>query len=173
MHILDIAENSITAGAKRIEVAVAEDSANDTFTVRVEDDGRGIDMEKKSNDPYYTTKEKKKKFGLGIPFLRQAAEMCDGSFNIGPRSQGGTSVTAKFRLSHIDRMPLGDIGATMSALVCGNPDADFAFAYDKDGHAYRFDTAELRRELDGLPLSTPQVLKYIKDELNDAIRRAG
>ncbi|HOI37228.1 MAG TPA: ATP-binding protein, partial [Bacillota bacterium] len=43
MHILDIAQNSIAAGAKMVRIDVVEDHAADTMTITVADDGSGMD----------------------------------------------------------------------------------------------------------------------------------
>ncbi|HBK61834.1 MAG TPA: ATP-binding protein, partial [Firmicutes bacterium] len=43
MHILDIAQNSIAAGAKVVRIDVVEDAAADTMTITVADDGSGMD----------------------------------------------------------------------------------------------------------------------------------
>ena len=43
LHILDIAENSIAADARRVEITVEEDVVDDRLRVSVQDDGRGMD----------------------------------------------------------------------------------------------------------------------------------
>jgi hypothetical protein len=170
LHILDIAENSVNAGASHIEISIRESKEEDSFTLRVDDDGRGIDVEKKRRDPYFTSKDSKK-FGLGIPLLKQAAEWCEGGFSLSPREEGGTTLLARFRKSHIDMKPLGDVGSTVAVLVAGHPDIAYCVRYERDGDSYRFDTAELRKELEDLPLETPAVLEYIRQNINDGIRR--
>ena len=42
LHILDLAQNSIRAGAKNIVIRVLEDNAADTFMVSIADDGCGM-----------------------------------------------------------------------------------------------------------------------------------
>lgn len=170
LHILDISENSIEAGASRVEIEIREDTAHDRFTLLVRDNGRGVDPGKKDRDLFYTSK-KGKRFGLGIPLLRQAAEECDGEFSIAPGQEGGTVLSAAFRRSHIDMKPLGDVGATVSTLVAGHPEVDYLLLYEMDGAAYRFDTTKLRAELEELPLNVPAVLQYIECEVNEGIRR--
>jgi hypothetical protein len=170
LHILDIAENSINAGASHIEISIRESMEEDAFTLRVDDDGRGIDVEQKKRDPYFTSKDSKK-FGLGIPLLKQAAEWCEGGFSLSPGKGGGTTLLARFRRSHIDLKPLGDVGSTVAVLVAGHPEIAYCVRYERDGHSYRFDTEELRKELEDLPLQTPPVLEYIRENINDGIRR--
>ena len=169
LHILDIAENSVNAGAKKVEVSIKEDKAADRFTLRIEDDGKGITA-KKIADPYFTGKTGKK-FGLGIPLLAQAARECDGRISIDSRKPRGTSITADFRMSHADMKPLGDVGSTIAVLACGHPETDFMVRYERDGSEFSLDTGQLREKLGGVPLFAPMVFKYIKDEINEGIRR--
>lgn len=171
LHLLDIAENSIDAGADRIDIVIAESPAQDLFTFSVSDNGRGMDAEtlKKASDPFFTTKSVRS-FGLGISLLKQAAEECNGSFSMESAPGKGTHATAMFQLSHIDRKPLGDLGASMMVLISGHPEIDFTLTYRRDGFCYSFDTAELKKNLEGAPINLPEVLKLIQDDINEGIR---
>ena len=44
-HILDIAENSIRAGAGIVEIIINEDSAKDLLTIEINDNGSGMTKE--------------------------------------------------------------------------------------------------------------------------------
>jgi hypothetical protein len=59
----------------------------------------------------------------------------------------------------------------VAVLATGHRNIDFVLLYEKDDLSYRFDTGELKRELGGLLPSAPEVLQYIRDEVNDGIRR--
>ncbi len=168
--MLDIAENSVRAGADKILLEVTDSARDDLFVIRIRDNGRGIETSCKGNDPFYTSKPGKK-FGLGIPLLAQAAEQAQGSFEISPIKSGGTEVRVEFKRSHIDLMPLGDIGSTVSVLVCGHPDIDFEVVFLDDAGEFRLSTFSLREELEGVPLNNPQVLEYIRQEIQEASRR--
>jgi anti-sigma regulatory factor (Ser/Thr protein kinase) len=172
LHILDIAENSVAAGAHRIAVSIEEDRENDRFTLEIGDDGKGMDEDalRMVTDPFYTTKTVRK-IGLGLPLLKQSAQECEGSFSITSEKGRGTTTTAVFRLSHIDRKPLGDIGATLVVLIAGNPAIDFSLAYRSDGYVYRFDTAEIRQDLGEIPIHSPEVLKLIRKHIDDGVRK--
>lgn len=175
LHILDIVENSIDAGAGLIEIVLTEDSAADRFAITIKDNGRGMTEEtiQKVLDPFFSTKTvRTKKFGLGIPFFAQAAEECHGKFAISSKEGKGTVISAEFQNSHIDRKPLGDMGATMMVLISGHPEIDYLFTYRKDGFSYKLDTAELKKELNDVPINLPDVLKLIKEDINEAIREA-
>lgn len=171
LHILDIAENSIAAGADRVEIMIKEDSSEDVLVLEVRDNGKGMDEEllRMVSDPFFTTKTARK-VGLGIPLLKQAAEGCDGELRVYSEKEKGTTIIAKFRLSHIDLKPIGDIGATIMTLIAGNPDVNFILRYNKDGCIFRFDTGELRSYIEGMPINLPPILLLIKEEINKGIK---
>ena len=172
LHILDIAENSVRAGASLVEIEVTQDAGADTLAISVRDNGRGMDdPAMKKADPFFTSKEGKR-FGLGLPLLRQAAEECGGRFELESEPGRGTYVRAEFQLSHPDLKPMGDMGATVATLVQSRPEMDFVFRHTLNGDACELDTRSIRPEIEGLPLDTPAVLGYIKQNVNDCIRRA-
>ena len=75
MHVLDIAQNSIKAKAKLVTVSFVQDG-NGKLTFSVMDDGCGMapDFLARVTDPF-TTSRTTRKVGLGIPMLKQSAEM--------------------------------------------------------------------------------------------------
>lgn len=172
LHILDIAENSISAGAHLVEIDVEEDRGNDRFALEIRDNGEGMDEEtvRKVTDPFFTTKTVRG-VGLGLPLLRQTAEECEGNFSIASEKGKGTTVKVSFRNSHIDRKPTGDLAATLMVLIAGNPEVDFAFEYKKDGHFYRFDTAEIREEIGEVPINEAYVLALIRKDIDRGLGR--
>jgi NADH:ubiquinone oxidoreductase subunit E len=127
LHILDLMENSIRAGASVISVTVAEDSARDILEILVEDNGPGLSVPfEVVTDPFYTTKNGKKT-GLGLSLLRFRAEQAGGKLTLDKSELGGLAVKATMQLSHVDRSPLGDLAATLSSVVCTNPDLDLRY----------------------------------------------
>lgn len=168
LNILDIAQNSLSAGAGLVTLTVDEDSGADSLTLRVEDDGRGMDADtlQKVRDPFYTTRTTRK-VGMGIPLFRMAAEMTGGSLDIVSEPGKGTAVTASFSLSHIDRMPLGDMAGTVTALIRLNPGVDFVYRHTVDGRSFEMDTRELRAQLGDVPLSEPDVMEWIDGYLRE------
>ncbi len=171
MHILDVAENSVDAGATEVEITIAEDTAKDLLCIEIKDNGRGMDEEtmKTATDPFFTTKTVRR-VGLGLPFLKQAAEECEGSFSLVSEKGKGTAVSASFRRSHIDRKPLGKLGSTIMVLIAGNPGTDILFTYRKDDYSYHFDTREIKEDLAGIPINSPEVLKLIKDNIDNGMK---
>lgn len=166
LHILDITENSLNAGASLVTIEVVEDIAADRMTIRVADNGRGMDAETAARvvDPFFTTRTTRK-VGLGLPFLKQVAEMCNGSLTIDSQVGQGTAVTATFQRSHIDRMPLGDLPGTMLTLIVGSPQADFVFRHAVGEKIFELDTRPIKAELGDVALSEPEVIAYLKEVL--------
>jgi signal transduction histidine kinase len=121
LHLLDLAENSVSAGAHVITISVVEDLPADRLTARIEDDGRGMDAEtvRKVTDPFFTSRTTRK-VGLGIPLLKEAAEACNGSLEIRSKPGAGTQIEASFQHSHIDRMPLGNLATVFLELLVGD-----------------------------------------------------
>ena len=172
LNILDIAQNSIGAEAKSITVIVEYSGHEDALFIVVSDDGRGMDQEllKKVTDPFFTTRTTRS-VGLGVPFFKMAAEMAGGEFNITSEPGKGTTTTAKFVYSHIDRAPLGNLAESMGQLICLNESVEIRFIFRADGKEFIASTGELAATLDGLPLNTPQVMQfvceYIKENMDD------
>ena len=162
LNVLDIAQNSIAAGAALTEITVEEDTAADRVVLTVRDNGRGMTPEqvRKVSDPFYTTRTTRK-VGMGIPLFRMAAEMAGGGLSIESVPGKGTVVTATFVRSHIDRMPLGDMTGTVVALIRMNPDRDFRYVRKWNGREFAVDTRELREILGDVPLDTPEVADWI------------
>ncbi len=168
LNILDIAENSVRAGAKHIDVAVAEDTAADTLTITVADDGCGMDeaLLRSVRDPFTTTRTTRR-IGLGIPLLQEAAQATGGDLEIDSAPGKGTRLRATFGRSHIDRMPLGDIASTMSTLIQCNDDREWTYRYSLDGRDFTLDTRELREALGAdVPLGTPDVVCWIREYIS-------
>ena len=166
-HILDIVQNSVSAGASIIDIQVVLNPKEDILTVTIEDNGCGMDKEKalSATDPFMTGR-KTRKVGLGIPFFQASALQCGGSFDLESTPQIGTAIRAVFRLSHIDTPPLGDIAATVFALVIPNTSIEFRFVYTNCDKSYRFDTREIKTVLgEEIPLSLHEVMQWIHDDL--------
>jgi hypothetical protein len=172
LHILDISENSIQAEAKNIEVSVLEDTTSDRLKIFVKDDGHGMSPEKvaRISDPFITTRTTRK-VGLGIPFLKEAADACNGFLKVVSSEGKGTSLHVEFQRSHIDRMPLGDLAGTFLSLLVGNPQVHWKFNYQCDQKEFTFDDHDLKQELSGIPLSDATVLTYLRNSFQEGLQR--
>lgn len=170
MHILDIAENSVAARAEQIEISVYEDQKNDLLKIEIIDNGEGMDKEtlKKALNPFFTTK-KTRRFGFGLSLLEQSASAANGSFFIQSEPGKGTRTTASFQASHIDSKPLGDISQTLTTLIMGHPDIRFIFTHHVNDEEYRMDTQEIKDQLEGIPINSPEVIKVIRKNIKNGI----
>ena len=173
LNVLDIAQNSIRAEADLIEIGVYIDRKADTLTVIINDNGCGMTAEQIAHveDPFFTTRSTRK-IGLGVPFFKMSAIITGGSFEITSEVKVGTKVKAVFVLSHIDRMPLGDINSTIHTLVTYNTNIDFVYTYEFDGESFVLDTRQMREILGGVPLDAPEVSEYIKEYLDENKKEA-
>ena len=169
-NIMDIAQNSISAGASLTEVHIRVCHEEDRIAFTFRDNGCGMSEElvKAVIEPFTTTR-KTRKVGLGLPLLKQTAEMTGGTLEIQSAVGVGTVVTATFGLGHIDRPPMGDVAGAWFSLVVMNPETDFLFTYDYDGQAFTFDTREVREAVAPIPLNQMEISAWIKDCLTSEI----
>lgn len=174
LHILDIVENSITAGANRIEIRILEDIEKDIFSIEIKDNGKGISEEnlKKVADPFYTTR-KTRRVGLGLSLLSQSAKEAGGEISITSGEDMGTVVCAHFKHSHIDRKPLGNIVDTLIVLIAGNPDIDLLYKHRRNDNTYSLDTAFIKSKLEGVPINSPEVIELIKKDIQEGLKGLG
>ena len=173
LNILDIAENSVKAGAKNVKLCLKE--TDETFEFSVTDDGCGMTPEKLKmvTDPFFTSRTTRK-VGLGIPLLKMLCEQTGGGMTITSVSDRvdsvnhGTTTSALFYKNHIDFLPLGDIVSTVTTFIQGSPDIRLEFSHSlPDGREVRLDTAELKEVLGDISLSSPEVIIWIKEFLSD------
>lgn len=176
LHLLDIAENGATAGATKIEITVEEDLVNDRLKVVVQDNGKGMDEQllAQITDPFVTSRTTRK-VGLGIPLFKAAAEACQGKLQLTSTPGLGTRLEVEFKRSHIDRMPLGDLVGTWLVLMVGFPKVHWLFHYQaqtgKPDTLFTFDDEPIKRELGEVPLTEPLILAFIKELLQEGVRR--
>jgi anti-sigma regulatory factor (Ser/Thr protein kinase) len=170
LHLLDIAENSISAKANDISITVEEDSATDRLRMVVEDNGKGMDadMVARVTDPFVTSRTTRK-VGLGIPLLKAAAEACEGGLTIRSEVGKGTKVEVEFQLSHIDRMPMGNLASTILTLFIGSPEVRWIFTYITDEQSFVFDSKPIMETLADVPLTDPAILAYLREMLEEGI----
>ncbi|MDD2277940.1 MAG: ATP-binding protein [Bacteroidales bacterium] len=167
LHLLDIAQNSIVAGAKTIGITIVEDTETDTLSIEITDDGKGMPPEVLAGvmDPY-TTSRTTRKVGLGLPLLNDACKSTGGKLSIDSELGKGTEVLATLGLTHIDRQPLGDMAGVIVMLITANPLIRFIYTHTKNGNEYKLDTLEVNEVLDGMPINTPQVGKMLKEMIS-------
>jgi anti-sigma regulatory factor (Ser/Thr protein kinase) len=156
LHIMDLVQNSIAAGATRVEVSVTRDSAAGRLTVEVADDGRGMPphLADRAVDPFVTTRTTRR-VGLGLPLLADSARQSGGSLVIDSVEGRGTRVTATFGLTHIDRPPLGDMASTLACLLAANPGLEVEYRHRCDGREFVLTASDVRQALDDMDGGAP------------------
>lgn len=172
LNVLDITQNSVSAGASLIEIALVE--ADGWLTLTVTDNGCGMSREtlKTVTDPFYTTRTTRK-VGMGIPLLKLAAEQTGGTFEITSTAAAddplshGTVVRAAFDTRHIDMTPVGDMVATMETLLQGHPEIDYVFTHKTQAFTVEMDTRQMRAILGDVALNAPEVLVWVRGYLSE------
>ena len=172
LNILDIAMNSVRAGAKNVGIKI--DETDKTLVFTVSDDGKGMSEEflKRASDPFCTTRTTRN-VGMGLPLLKLAAQQTGGDTEIKSISEDddrvnhGTVIKAFFYKNTVDFTPLGDIVSTLVTLIQGSPDIHWTFNHKKGGGDVLLDTNALKNVLGDVPLDTPDVLVWIKEYLTE------
>jgi hypothetical protein len=170
LHILDILQNSLEAGATLVELVIEEDLAADRLVITIRDNGRGMDEATLAQvvDPFYTSR-KTRHVGLGVPLFQVAAERCNGNLTITSQVGRGTMISATFQHSHIDRAPLGDMTGTLLSFILGGI-CDLSYSHCVNGRQFALRTAEIRAELGDLSLSHPAVREWLRETIAEGER---
>ncbi len=168
LNVLDIAQNSIAAGASLTEIVIREDTVKKELLIGIYDNGKGMTAEQVRNvqDPFFTTRTTRK-VGMGIPLFKMAAEQTGGRLTIESQVGVGTRVEALFKTDSIDFTPIGDMEATISTIVSMNEDKDFIYIRSVDDREFTFSSQEIKQILDGVPLSEPSVMMWIEGHLKE------
>jgi hypothetical protein len=172
LHVLDVLCNTAEAGASHVTLTIEEDRGADLLRIAVADDGRGMDAETAARvvDPFYTTRTTRH-VGLGLPLFAAAAERAGGGLRIESAPGRGTTVAASFQLSHSDRQPLGDMPGTLVAFLLSEPAPELHYRHTVQtaggSSMFEFDTADLRAELDGVPLTHPAVAQWLSEFISE------
>ena len=168
LHVLDILQNAVEAGATRVELTIEEDQPGDRLTITVVDNGRGMDpaIAAQAANPFFTTRQTRH-VGLGLPLLAAAAERAGGNLTVGSQPGAGTTVRATFRYFDPDRQPLGNLPDTLLAFLLSEKAPDLHYHHCVDDAAFDFDTAEIRTALGDVPLSHPAVRWWLAGFLDE------
>ena len=174
LHLLDLVENGIRAGADLIKVEIVEEPEKDMLCMAVEDNGRGMEPElaAKASDPFYTTRTTRR-VGLGLSLLKANAGLCGGDLVLQSKPGQGTRVKVWFTLSHIDRQPLGDWPATIAGLALTQQEVDFVYYHKVGDEEFELDTRELRQEMGRDALADPAVTAMLREQMKEALAHMG
>lgn len=169
LHLMDIAQNSITAGATVIKISMI--CRDDFLICRLSDNGCGMDedMLAKVTDPFTTTRTTRE-VGMGIPLFKLSAEMTGGSFEIKSDKGKGTTAEACFVISSIDRIPLGNVDETLKALIMANPETDYEISFQSGQNFFELKTADIKKYLDGVSISNFEVADWIAEKIREGMK---
>ncbi len=168
LNVLDVAQNSVAANAKNIEIEALTDTAANTLLLGIYDDGKGMTPEQLAavRDPFFTTRTTRK-VGLGVPLFKMAAEMTGGTLEMESEVGVGTKVKAFFHTDHVDFVPLGDMANTIVTLAAMNETIRFRYRYEVDGRAFVFDTREIQAILGDVPMNDPSIMNWMTAYINE------
>jgi hypothetical protein len=168
LHLLDILQNSVVAGATEISVEITEDSSKGSLELNITDNGKGMDAETlaKVTDAFFTTRTTRK-VGLGLPLLKQNAERTGGCFSIASAPGNGSKVEAVFCSHSMDMLPLGDVAGTLALTISSWPAIEFRYEHKTTFGEFSLKTTEMKIILDGLPLNNPEVIKFMKEMITE------
>jgi signal transduction histidine kinase len=149
LHILDLIENALRAGATTIAVSLEQDIPEDRMVIRVEDDGPGLEIpQERALDPFFSTKPGKKT-GLGLSLFRFRLEQAGGRLTLGRSPLGGLEVRGEMALGHVDRSPLGDLATTLSGVVASSPGVELRCSLRAGERRWSASSRELEEEMAG------------------------
>ena len=162
LHLIDIIQNSVVAGATLIEIELDANTIENYLKITIKDNGCGMDVEtlKKVKDPFVTSR-KTRKVGLGLSLFEAACQRCGGYLDISSEKGIGTTVTAFMKFNHIDRSPVGNIVDTLVSSLL-NENTDIVYRHIFNGESFEFDSREIKKIV-GDDLSDPEILNWTKD----------
>ncbi len=152
LHILDIAENSIDAGASLISISIVED---EPIQLEIADNGCGMTPEllEKAAECGFSTKTSG---GFGLYILKKTALESGGSFELTSSPGSGTTVRASLR-----GLPIGNIPETIKAIMLSSDSADLLVTHTSPKLSVRLDT----RDFGGM--SRRALISRIMSELDE------
>ena len=169
MHIMDIVQNSVRAEADTVKLMLSIDDR--WLSIDVEDNGTGMDAEtlEKVTDPFYTSRTSRK-VGMGIPLIKQNAELTGGVVRLVSKAGCGTTLSARFGLKHIDRPPMGDISSTAAMLITGNDGVNVQFEVRKGKEVFALSTNEVKEILGDADIRLPKVTRFLKEMIEENLK---
>lgn len=171
LHILDLMENSLAAGASLLELKIIEDPAANWMVIELTDNGKGMSEgeAEAALDPFFTT-HTTRRVGLGLPLFKATAQQCGGSLTLISQPGKGTRVVVTLELSHIDRPPLGDIGATIASILSREEPPEVYYYHQRGKKAFEFSTSWLKDQLGDVLINLAPVLKWVQSHINEGLK---
>lgn len=171
MFIMDLAENSIRAEASRVKIETVDSIVSDIYNTSIEDNGKGMDQEmvKCCLDPFFSTR-KTRKIGLGLPLIKQYAQMAGGDINLESEVGVGTKLEISMVRSNIDRVPLGDIASTLYLILLSYPEVHLTYKHKSDFGEYIYDSYEILELMDGVSITDSDITVAIKELIRNSMK---
>jgi hypothetical protein len=177
-HLVDIAQNSVKAGATEIKLDIRE--TEDKFFFKIIDNAGGMNEETlaKIFDPFFTSRDKKiRRVGLGLPFLKTATEATGGYSKVISVLGNGTEVEALFFKSNIDCQPVGNIKEALFVLFSSSDKIFWEINRYFNDDSYEIETKKILSLLSKTDtFYTPFFLEFLKEnigELEDSLFEIG
>jgi hypothetical protein len=172
LHLMDIAQNAITAGADCITVSLTAFGNPQELTFEITDNGKGMapDFLNQVTDPFKTTRQTRD-VGLGLPLIKQSCELTGGRLEIKSREGYGTTVKAVYILGSIDRIPVGDIAGTLVMLIMSHPDISWSCRLESPVDTFELSTQEIIQVLNGVSIAEKDVLSWIQNTIQEGIKQ--
>ena len=172
--ILDLAHNSIEAGADLVELNIDEHGS--AIRIEIVDNGKGMDREQKARalDPFYTEpgKHPGRRVGLGLPFLVQTVDQTGGRYALESSAGEGTRLMVEIDTANVDCPPLGDLAQAATMLMCFDGEYELllrrsrsAESDDTAQRAYEISRSQLRDALGDLSYASSRNLlaQYLRE----------
>lgn len=172
LHLMDIIQNSIDAGASLIIINMDISTLNNRLMLSVEDNGCGIEpkMIEKIKDPFVTSR-KTRKVGLGISLFEAACIRCGGNLTIDSLKNLGTKVAAVMEYNHIDRAPIGRIEDTIVSFIMVSG-IEIVYKHRFNLNEFIFDSRKIK-EIVGNDIMNIDIINWIKEYIAEGIERTG
>lgn len=166
LHLLDLVQNAVEAGADVITAAVVEERSAGWLRLVVSDNGCGMSAKQCQQvlDPFYTSRQTRR-VGLGLALIQMSTSRCGGDVIIESTPGQGTKVDATWQWSHLDRPPLGNLAETFKVLLVSNRQLDLKCVHQIDDRIFTISIRELTSALGGIELTQPEVLLWLEEYL--------
>lgn len=170
LHLLDLAENSIRAEAKKIHIELHEVPSKNQLIIQLVDDGKGMEEEmvRRVVHPFVTTR-KTRRVGLGLPLFYQNCVGAGGSLQIQSKLKEGTQIKAVMQYDHIDRLPIGDIASTLVTIIQGSPLTELIYTHIYESKRFVLNTYELKQILGTVAINEPEIIQWLKEYIKEQI----
>jgi hypothetical protein len=162
--LCDILQNSVESQATCIDLRIEWEKNQVALTLS--DNGIGISRERLTsifNPLAGSKKHTTRKFGLGLPFLKQTIEGCGGSVTLDSTEHVGTTLQFSFDHCHIDAPPFGDLATIIMSGMAFIGDYEFISTYKSLQNSWCVKRSELRDILGDLSSvgSLSLIKKYV------------